>query len=140
MASNSDRKNNSDQDAKREDEPVGDPADKPHSIFGRHLPLERETVWFILFSVLDILLTYKLLSSGKVQEANPIARYFINRWGAKGMVYFKMGMVAFITVLAQVIAVRNRAAARWVLWFGIAIVGVVVVYSVSLVFRTGAMN
>ena len=108
---------------------------KSRSIFGRNLPLERETAWFILVSVLDILFTYKLLSGG-FREANPAARFFIDRWGMKGMIFYKMGMVAFITVLAQVIATKNRNAARWVLFFGIAAVSIVVVYSVMLLIRT----
>ena len=126
----------SDDDADVE-EPDASGEEETRSIFGRNLPLERETAWFILVSVLDILMTYKLLAGGKIQEANPIARYFINRWGAKGMIFFKMGMVAFITVLAQVIATRNRTAARWVLFFGIAVVSIVVFYSVLLLIRTG---
>lgn len=113
-----------------------DDRNESRSLFGRHLPLERETSWFILVSVLDILLTYKLLSGGNVREANPVARYFIHRWGMYGMVFFKMGMVAFITVLAQVIATRNRNTARWVLIFGIVVVSVVVIYSVTLLLRT----
>ncbi len=104
-------------------------ANKSRSVFGSNLPLERETAWFILISVLDILLTYRLLGIPGVGEANPIARYFIYGWGAKGMIFYKMGMVAFITVLAQVIATKNLKTARYVLFFGITVNSIVVVYS-----------
>lgn len=123
--------------SENETDPVSE--NEPRTIFGSHLPLERENAWFILVSVLDILLTYKLLSGGKIVEANPIARFFIDRWGAKGMVFYKMGMVAFITVLAQLIATKNTNAARWVLLFGIIVSAIVVVYSVSLLVKFGGV-
>ncbi|MCH8831068.1 MAG: hypothetical protein IID45_15970 [Planctomycetes bacterium] len=105
-------------------------------IFRKKLPLERETSWFILVSVLDIFLTYLLLRRGGFREANPLAFFFIAGWGIKGMIFFKMAMVTFITVLAQLIAVKNQRAARSVLYFGIAAVGFVLVYSAMLLART----
>lgn len=127
MSSDSDKKPDSTHENRR------------RSIFGGKLPLERETSWFILVSVLDILMTRFLLKKKEFGEANPVAGFFINRWGDPGMVFFKMGMVAFITVVAQIIATRDQRAARWVLVFGIAAVSGVVVYSLILLLRTNGI-
>lgn len=106
----------------------------PGSLWGR-LPLESETTWYILASCLDIFLTYLLLRHQNFQEANPIARYFLDHWGWKGMIYFKLAMVAFVTVLAQIIATRKPETARRLLIFASLVVGGVVIYSISLYVR-----
>jgi hypothetical protein len=114
---------------------------KTRSLFRGKLPLERETCWFILVSVLDIVMTYFLLRKrGQFQEGNPVARYYIDRWGIKGMVYFKFGMVTFISVIAQIIALKNRSAARWILVFGTLVVSGVVIYSLFLLVRSGGVQ
>ncbi len=100
----------------------------------RQLPLQDETTLFILFSALDIFMTYILMRFGGI-ETNPIARFFYARWAFGGMIFFKMGMVAFITVLAQIIALRSLNSARRVLRFGTIVVAMVVVYSAFLLMR-----
>ena len=67
-----------------------------------------------------------------MMEANPIANFFLDRWGFSGMIAFKMAIVAFVCVLSQIIAKSNLQRARMLLWLGIIIVGSVVVYSVRL--------
>ena len=100
----------------------------------RQLPLQNETTIFILVNVLDIFMTYILIRFGGV-EANPIARFFLNRWGFAGMIFFKLGMVAFITVLSQIIAQRKLQTARRLLQFGTIVVAIVVVYGLILFVR-----
>ncbi len=95
------------------------------------LPLQNETSYFILVNVLDIVLTNMLLRRDAI-EANPFAAYFLHRWGFNGMIAFKMVLVAFICVLAQVVARRKLSYARFILVAGIVIVGLVVVYSAIL--------
>ncbi|QDT16469.1 DUF5658 family protein [Alienimonas californiensis] len=99
------------------------------------LPLESETTAFLLTAFLDILLTYLLLASGQFRESNAIADYFIAGWGVKGMVWFKMGLAAFICTLAQIIAKKNLRLGRFVLLLGTAVTGAVVIYSVTLALR-----
>lgn len=98
------------------------------------LPLQNETTAFILVNVLDIFMTYVLIRLGGV-EANPVARFFLDRWGFNGIIWFKLAMVAFVAVLAQIIARRKPRAAQRLLLFGTLIVGAVVCYSVFLFFR-----
>lgn len=78
-------------------------------------------------------MTYLLLQLGAV-EANPIADFFYKAWGFTGMLAFKLALVAFICVIAQLIAIRNHRYARWVLTGGTAVVGMVVVYSLVLAY------
>lgn len=102
--------------------------------FSGRLPLETETAVFILVNVLDVFLTvalvYYLNTHG---EGNPFANYFLNRWGFQGLVYYKMSMVAFVCVIAQMVARRNVKVARRLLYGLIAIVSAVVVYSGYLI-------
>ena len=91
-------------------------------LFRRKLPLEQETIWFIFVNVLDIFLTYLVLQREGFTEGNPIARFFLYSWGINGLVYFKCAMVAFVVVLAQIIAGKKVETARWLLNLGTLIV------------------
>ncbi len=97
---------------------------------------EAETILYLLLSVADLWITHFLLRQNvenlQFVESNPVARYFLDHWGIKGMIYFKFGMVAFIVVLTQVIARYRPFTARLVLLFAIVMMVYVVVYSVRL--------
>ena len=108
---------------------------KPNSIWTSDLPLERETCWFILVNALDVFMTFILLNLEGFRESNLIANYVLERWGMAGMVYFKFGLVAFITVVAQIVARKKLAVGRWLLNFGSFVTGAVVVYSGYLLIR-----
>jgi hypothetical protein len=99
-----------------------------------HLPLQDETSHFILVNALDIFVTYLVVSTGGV-EANPVARVVMARWGFHGMIGFKMAIVAFVTVIAQVIARRNLVTAGRLLNAGTLMVAGVVVYGLTLLAR-----
>lgn len=112
------------------------PSSWSNFLFKDGLPLEKETSWFILVNVLDFFATYLLLRRRIAVESNPIARWFLDGWGlVKGMLIYKLGLVAFVCVIVQIIARKDVTVARRVLWFGTAIVGCVVVYSVVLLMR-----
>ena len=105
--------------------------------FRQRLPLEHETALFILVNVLDFATTYYMLmhrDSGNVSffESNPVARYFLNHWGVHGLLWFKMAVVAFVCVIAQIVATRKPATARLLLVVGTIVVSIVVVYSLRL--------
>ena len=108
------------------------------------LPLETETTVFILVNVLDFFVTYWLLMNRHemdVQyfvESNPIARYFLDRWGVvKGLLGFKLAIVLFVCLIAQVVATRKPETARKLLIVGTVLVFGVVIYGVSLYVRHG---
>lgn len=98
------------------------------------LPLQNETTWFILANCLDVFVTYILIRFGAI-ESNPVANYFLQNYGFAVMIYYKMGIVAFVCVVTQLIAWKNLHKARWLLRVGILIVGAVVVYSSVLFVR-----
>lgn len=104
-------------------------------MFGKFF-FEAETLLYIVLSVADLFMTHFLLQQegGNIQfvEANPVAREVINSWGPRGMVYFKLGMVAFVCLITQIIAHYRPLSARLVLFFAIAMMLYVVVYSVRL--------
>ena len=122
------------QPASRKSEPFGTLLKQ---IVAGELPLEKETTRFILASALDVFMTYILLRQEGFVESNPIAQYFLNSWGVRGMVYFKFAVVAFVVLLAQVIARWKEETARRLLNFGAAVVAFVVIYSFTLYLRQG---
>lgn len=105
--------------------------------FRQKLPLEHETALFILVNVLDFATTYYMLmhreqGDGSFYESNPVAQYFLNHWGVKGLLLFKMAVVAFVCVVAQIVATKKASSARLLLVAGTIVVSIVVVYSLKL--------
>ncbi len=99
----------------------------------------QESLLFMLVSAMDVVMTYVLLSrgGGMFVESNPVANYFLRYWGPRGMVYFKIGMVALICLLAQIIARHRPRTARVLLQGATAVVAVVVLYSLMLRLKHG---
>ena len=105
--------------------------------FRQNLPLETETTIFILVNVLDFAMTYWMLMHrelglGNFSESNPVARFFLDHWGVKGLLIFKMAIVAFVCVIAQIVATKREASARFLLVVGTIVVSAVVIYSFKL--------
>ncbi|MCU0719526.1 MAG: DUF5658 family protein [Pirellula sp.] len=115
--------------------PTGESSDPKHFL-NRQLPLQTETSWFILINVLDLVLTNILLQRNAI-EANPLANMVFVRYGFTGMIVFKLASVLFVCLAAQIIATKNVSKAKWLLWFGCAVVGAVLIYSCRLI---AAMN
>jgi hypothetical protein len=101
--------------------------------------LQQELLRFVLVSVLDVFMTYILLRQpgDRFVESNPIARYFIYGWGVKGMVYFKLSLVALVCVISQVVVRRRPLVAKWLLNGATLVVAGVVIYSLMLLVRHG---
>ena len=95
-----------------------------------------ETTLFVLVSVFDIVMTHRLIRTGRFHESNPVAKFFYDHWDMNGMVYFKMTMVAVVVVLTQLIARRRPQRAQMVLRLAICVVSVVVIYSLLLLLRS----
>ena len=118
---------------------------KKESIWFRlfHKPrvLEKETALYILVSALDFFMTFILLSANERNpspfdniyiESNPIARFFLNHWGPKGMLYFKFTIVAVVALITQYIARTHIKLARFLLLGATFLVSCVVIYSFYL--------
>ncbi len=91
--------------------------------------LETETRIFVALSILDLVLTFALLTLGGFREANQLANYFLARWGITGLIAFKIVFVITITIISQFIATRQITTARYLLVFGCIAMGGVVLYS-----------
>ena len=105
--------------------------------FRQKLPLETETTVFILVNILDFAMTWWMLmhrelGMGDFYESNPVARYFLDHWGVKGLLMFKMAVVAFVCLIAQIVATKKEASARFLLVVGPIVVSAVVVYGFKL--------
>ena len=94
-----------------------------------------ETWIYAALSGLDIVLTYRLLARLDHVEANPLARYFIEGWGLKGMVWFKLVMTAFVLTLLHALLQKKEVYARTGVRLGMAAVGAVNCYSIWLLMR-----
>lgn len=107
----------------------------------RGLRFETEISWFVLVSVLDIVMTFLALrfsaegrTTGTIVESNPVAHWFLARWGIQGMALFKLAMTALVVVIAEVVGRVRPVVARLLLWGGTLVVGAVVVYTIRILF------
>ena len=107
----------------------------------RRLKFETEISWFILVSVLDIVMTWLALrfsSEGRTRgtfiESNPVAQWVLSRWGMQGMATFKLLMTMIVVIIAEVVGRSRPRLAQGLLWGGTLVVGSVVAYTVRLLF------
>jgi len=94
----------------------------------------RKQLLFALLSAADFGLTWWLLSGaeGHAYEANPVAGWWLARFGWLGLACFKAAVVALVLALATLITrYRPRAAGR-VLKLGCCCLAAVVLYSAAL--------
>jgi hypothetical protein len=93
----------------------------------------KKQLLFALLSLADLVLTCWLLDGpGGVYEANPVARWWLDRFGWAGLAGFKAAAVGLVIALALLIARSRPRAAGMVLGLGCAITAAVVLYSASL--------
>lgn len=95
--------------------------------------------WFVLVSVLDIVLTFLILrysAQGRTRstliEGNPIARWILHHTGFTGMAVFKLLITGFVCVIAEAVGQQRPGLGAGLLRIGTLIVAAVVVYSVLL--------
>ncbi len=122
------------------DTPFGvQPAKRRRRFTGR-IPLETETCWFILANLLDFVVTYRMIVHGNAAgvrfgESNPFAAYFLNHWGVEGLLKFKLAVVVFVCVVAQIAYRHKPELARFLLIVGTVAVTAIVIYSVRMFFQ-----
>jgi len=98
--------------------------------------LESEISWLLLLSLLDILLTWALLSRGpRFVESNPVAAWFFRRYNIAGLVAYKFGLIALVVVIAELVERNHEGRGRLVLRVGIIAAAAVVLYSAHLNFK-----
>lgn len=119
---------------KRNSKSLKKPSTRPPDAFFYH---PQETLILVVVSALDVIMTYYLLTrdEGGFTESNPIAKYFLDRWGMAGMAYFKASMTMVVCVITQIVARKNSVLAKQVLGLATLIIVAVVIYSVRLHFQ-----
>jgi Domain of unknown function (DUF5658) len=88
-------------------------------------------VLFVCLSLADLVLTWHLLTNGEgdVYEGNPVARWWLERYGWVGLTFFKLGLMLFIVGVMVVVARHRPQAAGWLLVISCGILAAVVAYS-----------
>ncbi len=94
-------------------------------------------VWlFGVLSAADIVLTYVLIGYHGHAEGNPIAAWFVEGWGLKGMIWFKAGMITVILGACHFVLPHRPVAARSIMRLGVLAAFAVVAYSVGLLLKS----
>ena len=89
-------------------------------------------VWFLLFSTLDVVLTWHILERHGGSEVNPVADLIIWHWGFLGAVAFKYALVLVVVIACEWIARRRERTGRRLAWLAVAISLVPPVWSFTL--------
>jgi hypothetical protein len=91
----------------------------------------RKLALFALLSLADLALTRYLLETRglAVSESNPLAAWWLERFGWLGLTGFKLAMMALAAGLGLMVYRRRPVAGHRVLGFGCAAVAAVVLYS-----------
>lgn len=107
--------------------------------FRSGLLLNRYSFAFLLVSVLDFCFTYCLLTHDRLicTEMNPFAQYCLVSGGFLGMALFKLTLVMIVETACYLIALQQPVKGRRVLNLCTTIVGLVVLYSFSLMYSSG---
>ena len=95
----------------------------------------RPLALFVVLSLADLALTRFLLErqGGGAYEWNPIASWWLTRFGWAGLAGFKLGIVLLVAALTLVVSRRRPCAAERLLGFACAALLAVIVYSIQLV-------
>ena len=89
------------------------------SIVAGKAMLANESLLLVTLSACDLFMTYILLwQGGHFYEANPVARWFFERWNIAGMTAFKFGLVAIIIVLCETIERHRPRVGRAIVLLG----------------------
>jgi hypothetical protein len=99
------------------------------------IPHWRKLSLYTALSVTDLVLTWFLLKQpgGGAYEWNPIAAWWLSRFGWWGLAQLKLGVVLLTAALALVVSVYRPRAAGRMLTFGCGVLASVLFYSGLLV-------
>ena len=101
--------------------------------FSRTIALESEIAWLLLLSIIDILMTWALLSrDDRFVESNPVAEWFFRRYNVAGLVAYKFVLIAAVVAIAELVERLKPGRGTLVLRIGIIGAGAVVLYSAYL--------
>jgi len=95
-------------------------------------------VWFIFFSAMDVMLTWRILRQGG-EELNPVARHVLEYWSSLGEHWdlwvalgFKFCLMLFVIIACEVVGRKRHQSAMWLARVAVVISACPVVYTLSL--------
>lgn len=91
-------------------------------------------VWLLLFSAMDIMLTWVILYFGG-SEVNPIARWVIDGFGLNGMIVYKFALILVFIGICEAVAALRKPTASVLSKISVLIALVPVVWSLILLSR-----
>lgn len=81
-------------------------------------PVSNVAIALIFLSVADLLMTYFLLwQGGRYYEANPLARWFFDRWNVAGLTVFKFLLVGIVVTIGEGVARSRPRLGRLIVLF-----------------------
>ncbi|MEM9414704.1 MAG: DUF5658 family protein [Planctomycetota bacterium] len=112
-----------------------DAGDAVRGLFGnRQMLFPNAYAWLLLFSALDIMLTWVILTRGG-REVNVIAEWVIRRFELEGMIVYKFVLVLVFVLLCEVVGRLRLSSGRTLSGVGVAIASVPVLWSVWLLYN-----
>lgn len=100
-------------------------------ILDRHMRYPGAYVWLLLFSSLDVILTWLILNFGG-REVNPIARRVIDHWGLNGMIVYKFVLITLFILICEVIGSHRDSTGQTLSRVSVVIAATPVVWSLVL--------
>lgn len=99
-------------------------------------------VFFLLLSVADFLLTWRLISAAnsEIDEINPVASWVLANFGWMGLAAYKLTLVSGIACLVTVIANRKKAVGTSVMMFGCGAQASIVITGMMLLHGTAPLE
>jgi hypothetical protein len=87
--------------------------------------------WFLFLSAMDVMLTGVALAMG-AYESNPVAAWFLERFGAGGLVLLKFTAVPVVIGLCEYIGRRKPPTGRKLIEWVVALSAVPIVVTLSI--------
>ncbi|MFI4861536.1 MAG: DUF5658 family protein [Phycisphaerales bacterium JB063] len=117
------------------DEPMPmDAGEAVRGLFGpRPMLFPNAYTWLLLFSALDIMLTWVILTKGG-REVNAIAEWVIRRFSLEGMIVYKFVLVLVFVLICELVGRLRHRSGRTLSAVGVAIASVPVLWSTWLLF------
>lgn len=103
-------------------------------LINRRMHYPNTYVWLLLFSALDIMLTWVILHL-RGQEVNPLARAVIDKWALNGMIIYKFALIIFFIMMCEIVGSLRMETGRMLSRTSVAIASVPVVWSLFLLAR-----
>lgn len=108
-------------------------------ILHRNLLFTRCYLWFILASVLDVIVTTLVISIGGY-EANPLAGLVIGRFGMHGALMFKFTLMLVVILCCEIIGRRDERIGRSIASFAAAVPALAAILGCMLILQAAGMQ